>query len=57
MLEVVQFADGTYGIRNTWTGILLSRRSGKTLSYKTPEKAHRKMRKCIEDLNRFAASL
>lgn len=51
MLEVIQFDDGTYGIRNVWSDQILAER-GEILSYPDPKRAEKKARKIAKNLNR-----
>lgn len=57
MLEVVQFEGGTFGIRNTWTGIILDDDNGETLSFETVDEARKKLRERIEEFDNFFSNL
>lgn len=41
MLEVVRFDNGRYGIRNTWTGVILTTDEGKIRAYRSKRRAFR----------------
>jgi hypothetical protein len=41
MLEVVKFANGRYGLRNTWTGLVLKHSDGTVRQYRKPRGALR----------------
>ena len=56
MLEIIEFDDGEYGIRNQMTGQILSAH-GQLLSFKTPERAERRARKIAKNLNRTLRKL
>lgn len=47
MIELIEFFDGRYGLRNIHTGYVLTDRRGKVKSFKTPEKAG----KYVEHIN------
>ncbi len=60
MLEIVLFDNGRYGIRNAWTGIILTKRNGEARSYRTPQRAvkgaeriERKMSRAIRSLSKI----
>lgn len=56
MLEIIEFDDGEYGIRNQMTGQILAAH-GEILSFKTPERAEKRARKISKNLNRTIRKL
>lgn len=51
MFEVIEFDDGEYGIRNTYTGKILSN-YGEVLSFTTYERAEKRAKKIAKKFNR-----
>lgn len=51
MYEVIEFDDGTYGIRDQFTGKILAA-YGEVLSFSTYERAEKRARKIAKKLNR-----
>lgn len=51
MLEIVQFTNGRYGLRNTWTGIVLPH------EFRTIKGAQKKRSKLSKRLTKTFASL
>lgn len=51
MFEVIEFDDGEYGIRNTWTDQILAEH-GVILSFKKRERAEKRANKIAKRLNR-----
>lgn len=49
MLEIVQFEDGKYGVRNSWTGIVLNKK------FRTVRGAWRHIRRQTNSLNKAIA--
>lgn len=56
MIEVVQFDDGTFGLRNTMTGQILARHN-RILSYKTEDRAYKQAERIVKKLNKTIRSL